>query len=156
MNIASMLTGGVVEAFVGEGGPVDEVLERVLPEDPEAKREAKRKLAELRQKGELERLAKTHAEAMAQTDINLQEAKSESMFIAGWRPAIGWICGTALAYGTVLYPFLLFAVKVGGVEIPLEQLPQPKMETLMPVLLGMLGLGGMRSWEKGKGVNKNR
>ncbi len=83
-----------------------------------------------------------------QTRINEVEAKHRTVFVAGWRPFIGWVCGVALAYNFVIRDF---AIWVFGIErVP----PALQMEHLMTVLLGMLGLGGMRTYEKLKDKSK--
>jgi len=74
------------------------------------------------------------------------------LFVAGWRPFIGWTCGIALAYHFVLNPLIMFGVSWAGVEIP--ELPEFDMSSLMTVLMGMLGLGGLRTFEKVKKVTK--
>jgi hypothetical protein len=86
-----------------------------------------------------------HAEVMAQMEVNKAEAAHKSLFVAGWRPAIGWICGIAMASNFILAPYLA----AFGMEIaPLD------LEVMMPVLLGMLGLGGLRTTEKLKKVSR--
>jgi len=80
-----------------------------------------------------------------QLAVNRAEAGSSSVFVAGWRPFIGWCCGGAFAYHYILQPFIAFVLSVFGVNV---LLPSFDMDTLMTVLLGMLGLGGMRSFEK--------
>ena len=77
-----------------------------------------------------------------QAQINEQEAKHRTIFVAGWRPFIGWVCGFALAYNFVLRDLLVWYV---GVE---SAPPALQLEHLMTVLIGMLGLGGMRTFEK--------
>ena len=84
---------------------------------------------------------------IAQTEVNKLEAQSASIFVSGWRPAIGWMCGIALVYNSIIEPFLGFIAVATGV-IDVSQLPQIKDELIYPVLLGMLGLGGMRTYEK--------
>lgn len=86
---------------------------------------------------------------MAQLQVNQEEAKHASIFVAGWRPFIGWVCGGAFAYHYILQPFLVFLFAAAGRAIVL---PQFDMEMLIWVLGGMLGLGGMRTMEKVKGV----
>jgi len=86
-----------------------------------------------------------------QTDINLEEAKSGNPFAANWRPFVGWICGIAFAYHFVLQPLLAFCLAAFGHDV---KLPVFDMDALFTVLMGMLGLGGMRSFEKYKGVTK--
>ena len=83
-----------------------------------------------------------------QAQINEQEAKHRTIFVAGWRPFIGWVCGFALAYNFVLRDLLVWYV---GVE---SAPPALQMEHLMTVLIGMLGLGGLRTFEKYKGMTK--
>ena len=77
-----------------------------------------------------------------QAQINEQEAKHRTIFVAGWRPFIGWVCGFALAYNFVLRDLLIWFI--GPEQVP----PALQMEHLMTVLIGMLGLGGMRTFEK--------
>ena len=88
---------------------------------------------------------------LAQMAINREEAKSRNIFIAGWRPFIGWTCGIALAWTYVGTPILQFILAQTG---HLIDLPSLDMSQMMPVLLGMLGLGGLRTFEKFKGVSK--
>jgi hypothetical protein len=83
----------------------------------------------------------------AQIEVNKVEAGSTNLFVSGWRPFVGWTCGIALCYHFVLQPFLTFLLFSFGK--PME-LPVFDMGTLTTVLLGMLGLGGMRSFEKVK------
>ncbi len=83
----------------------------------------------------------------AQIEVNKVEAGSSSLFVSGWRPFVGWTCGVALCYHFVLQPFLMFVLSSTG--NPME-LPVFHMETLTTVLMGMLGLGGLRTYEKVK------
>ena len=84
-----------------------------------------------------------------QTDVNRAEAQSTSLFVAGWRPFIGWTCGAAFAYHYVVQPLLVFLAALDGMPLAL---PNFSMDSLMTILLGMLGLGGLRTYEKFKGV----
>ena len=77
-----------------------------------------------------------------QGEINKVEAQHRTIFVAGWRPFIGWVCGVALAYNFVLRDLLIWFI--GPEQVP----PALQMEHLMTVLIGMLGLGGMRTFEK--------
>lgn len=94
--------------------------------------------------------------ALGQMAINAKEAESRSMFVAGWRPAVGWICVFAFAWQFVLLP--LFTSLVGtvaaynGVEVSFDTILQLDATALMPLLFGMLGIGGLRSFEKIRGV----
>ena len=103
---------------------------------------------------ELATMADKHAqEAMlAQLEINKAEAASGSLFKGGWRPFVGWTCGIAFAYHFVFQPLLIFIFAYIGLETP--DLPQFDVGTLLPVLGGMLGIGGLRSYEKTKGLTK--
>jgi len=83
----------------------------------------------------------------AQIEVNKVEAGSSSLFVSGWRPFVGWTCGVALCYHFVLQPFLMFILSSTG--NPME-LPVFDMTTLTTVLMGMLGLGGLRTYEKVK------
>lgn len=81
-----------------------------------------------------------------QLEINRVEAASQSLFVAGWRPAVGWTCAAAYAYAFLFEPFLHFWVALAGWTGP--PLPRVSASELTPVLMGMLGLGTMRSFEK--------
>ena len=93
-----------------------------------------------------------HENAMAQIEVNKAEAASNSIFKGGWRPFIGWVCGIAFAYHFVLQPLLIFVMTYLGHPVP--ELPNFDMTSLMTVLGGLLGLGGLRTFEKYKGVSK--
>ena len=93
---------------------------------------------------EISTMAERHSQELAkgQLEINKTEAAHKSLFVAGWRPAIGWICGLALLYSTLLAPILSIWLTVPPVDSSL----------LTTVLLGMLGLGGLRTIEKTQSV----
>lgn len=93
---------------------------------------------------------------MAQIAVNQAEAASANWFVAGWRPAVGWICAVAFGYSYVLYPFMEFAIKVVHPSIDLSGMPKLDLSDMMPVLLGMLGLGTMRTYEKRTNTEANR
>ena len=103
---------------------------------------------------EVATMAQRHAQELAkgQLDIYEAEAQSRNIFVAGWRPFIGWTCGLAMFWHFVGVPITLFFVGWFAVDIP--ELPQFDMNSLMTVLLGMLGLGGLRTFEKTKGITK--
>ncbi len=123
---------------------VTDIIGRFLPEDPEKRAEAEREIeAQLS-----EHLAKID---LAQLDINKTEAAHRSIFVAGWRPFIGWSCGVALAWNYIAQPILVFTLAQTG---NLVELPALDMSQMMPVLMGMLGLGGLRTFEKYKSVSK--
>lgn len=89
------------------------------------------------------------AQMQAQTDTNKAEAGNQSVFVAGWRPFIGWVCGSAFAWTFVLGPMVSYAAKLAGITVAL---PVLDLSELTPVLLGMLGLGAMRTVEKVNGI----
>ena len=93
---------------------------------------------------------------LAQVDVNKIEAASSSLFVAGWRPAVGWVGVLGLAYQFIGYPLMQWGWSFGqGIElIPagLAAPPNLEVEQLMTLLAGLLGFGGMRSFEKSKGV----
>ena len=87
-----------------------------------------------------------------QASINQAEASSNSMFVAGWRPFLGWTCGTAFAYKFVLQPFLVFLLVAFHSDFNIKLLPTLDWTEMSTVMFGMLGLGGMRTFEKINGV----
>lgn len=95
-------------------------------------------------------LAAAVAIVQGQLQVNQAEAASPSVFVAGWRPAIGWVCGGALAYTYLLYPILMWAAAIWWPNLSPPKLGNDGM--LYELLLGMLGLGGLRTFEKVKGV----
>ena len=103
---------------------------------------------------EIATMSSKHAQqlALAQISVNAAEAASGSLFKGGWRPFIGWTCGLAFFYHFVGQPVAVFVMTVMGTEIP--TLPEFDMGTLLTVLGGMLGIGGLRTYEKQKGITK--
>lgn len=87
-----------------------------------------------------------------QAAINQQEASSNSIFVAGWRPFIGWVCGGAFAYKFVVQPFLVFIIVACGIKFDIKLLPVLDWSEMGTVLLGMLGMGGLRTFEKTQGL----
>ncbi len=92
-------------------------------------------------------------QAVAQIQLNSVEAAHQSLFVAGWRPAVGWVCALAMLLNFILIPFINLGMEFAGVDIRLDLI---EMDTMMPVLLGMLGLGGMRSYEKARNVARDK
>jgi hypothetical protein len=125
-------------------GPVTGLLDKVI-EDKDQKAQLAHELATM---------ADRHAQdlALAQIEVNKAEAASGSLFKGGWRPFIGWVCGGAFAYHFVLQPVIVFGVLTAGIDLP--PLPEFDMASLMTVMMGMLGLGGLRTYEKQKGITK--
>ena len=125
-------------------GPATQLLDKFV-EDKDKKNELAHEIATM---------AERHAQELAkgQLDINKAEASHKSIFVSGWRPSVGWVCSIAMAYHFVLQPLIVFGVTIAGVAIP--ELPKFDMNSLMTVLMGMLGLGGLRTFEKTKGLTK--
>ena len=125
-------------------GPVTSLLDKFIED-----KDQKAKLAH-----ELSTMAEKHAQELAkgQLEINKAEAGHKSIFVAGWRPFIGWTCGVALAWHFVIAPFIMFFSAYFGLDMP--ALPDFDMGSLLTVLMGMLGLGGLRTFEKYKGLTK--
>lgn len=89
--------------------------------------------------------------SLAQLDINKKEAENPSLFVSGWRPNIGWTCGVAFQLHFVIFPIINFVmVAMGYKEVNISF----DMTTLLTVLGGLLGIGGLRTYEKIKGVTK--
>jgi hypothetical protein len=126
---------------------VSTVLDKILP-DPTAQADAKLKLLELAQQGELAVLDAETKMALGQMEINKAEAGTD-MFRGGWRPATGWACVFGLVYQFLLQPLVPWVATVMGGSVP--PLPPIDNETLMVLLTGMLGLGGLRTFERIKG-----
>ena len=125
-------------------GPVTGLLDKFIPDADEKARIAH----------ELATMSEKHAQqlALAQIEVNKAEAASGSIFKGGWRPAVGWVCAIAFAYHFIVKDLVVFVCAASGVELP--DLPEFDMGTLLTVLGGMLGIGGLRTYEKQKGLTK--
>lgn len=124
------------------------LIERFFP-DPEKKAAAQLELLRMQQTGDLAQLAASTDLAKLQIQTNVEEAKSPHLFVAGWRPAIGWICAIALFWNFLGYPMAVWVAEYWKPEFTPPALLE---DNLMELVLGMLGLGGLRTWEKIKGV----
>jgi|TARA_R100001443_G_scaffold43612_4_gene56669 phenylpyruvate tautomerase PptA (4-oxalocrotonate tautomerase family) len=131
----------MIQALIG---PATKLLGKFIED-----KDTKNKLAH-----ELATMAERHAQELAksQIEVNKAEAQSRHWFVASWRPFIGWTCGIALMWHFVLSQFILFFATMFGFSLP--ALPEFDMGSLMTVLMGMLGLGGLRTFEKYKGMTK--
>ena len=125
-------------------GPVTGRLDKFI-EDKDQKAKLAHEIATMAEK-------QMHEANMGQIEINKAEAQHRSIFVAGWRPFLGWGLATAMIWHFVLAPVTMFVCSYAGIEIP--ELPTFDMDSLMTVLLGMLGLGGLRTVEKVKGITK--
>lgn len=126
-------------------GPVTGLLDKFIED-----KDQKAKLAH-----DLSTMAERHAQelAKAQMEINKVEAAHKSLFVSGWRPAVGWCCVLGMTGNFLVIPFANFILALLAIEV---SIPLIDLETMMPVLMGMLGLGAMRSYEKTKGVSRER
>ena len=126
----------MIEALIK---PVARILDKFIPDK------------DLKEKLEHEIKLEIQKANLAQIEVNKAEAAHRTVFVAGWRPFIGWTCGLALAYHFILQPIIVFTMSVNGLDY---DLPEFDMGSLMTIVLGLLGLGGMRSFEKLKGLTK--
>ena len=124
------------------------LIDRLLP-DKSAAAAAKAQLIQLELSGELDGIK-------GQLAVNQAEAASGSTFVAGWRPFVGWCCGAAFAYCYIIQPFMQFLLVAFKVNFEVAKLPALDIADMMPVLLGMLGLGAMRSYDKTNGVGNGQ
>ena len=129
----------------------ESIIERVWP-DQNKRAEQMQKLEELKQKGDIAELQAHITLLTGQMEINKIEAASSSIFVSGWRPFVGWCCGVGLAYASIIEPLMRFIAKLNGYD---GDFPVIDTTLTMQVLIGMLGLGVMRSREKEKGVQKD-
>lgn len=132
----------IQEAIAGVIGPIVDGFLKFIPDKNERAR-AKEQL-------ESQMLSAMTGLVQGQLEINKQEAKHSSVFIAGWRPAVGWTCVLALGWNYLLQPLISWSAFAAGVDLAAA----PRLDTaeLTTILLGMLGLGGLRTYEKRLGV----
>jgi hypothetical protein len=128
---------------------IGSVLDRVIP-DEKAKSEAKLKMLEMAQNGEMEEAERSFQLAMGQIEINKTEATSNDPFKSRWRPAVGWVCVFGFAYQMLARPLLPWLLTVLGVD-GVPELPAIDSESLIALMSAMLGLGVYRTTEKLKG-----
>lgn len=110
--------------------------------------------ANVREKAAAELASQVHQISLAQIEINKIEAASQNLFVAGWRPAIGWICGAGYAYAFVVQPFLVFVITVAQIPLRLDQLPVLDIGEMSIMLANLLGFGAFRSYDKSKSNGK--
>ena len=121
--------------------PVTSILDKFIP-DADVKQKIAHEIATMAQKH-------AHESAMAQIEVNKAEAGHKNLFVAGWRPAVGWVCVLSMASNFLVIPMANFALALADSTI---SIPLIDLSTMMPVLMGMLGLGALRTVEKTKGV----
>lgn len=126
-----------------------DIINKFIP-DPAQKAQAAFQMAQLQQQTAFKELDAQIAEIQTQTDTNKVEAANTNMFVAGWRPYIGWICGTGLGWNYIGIGMVNFVSTAIGHPVAVQP---ADLSEMMPLLMGMLGLGAMRTYEKVNGVN---
>ena len=126
-------------------GPVSGLLDKFIED-----KDQKARLAH-----EVATMAENHAQELAkrQLEVNKVEAAHKSLFVSGWRPFIGWTCGLGMFGNFITIPFSNFVLALFSIDIVIPLVP---LETMMPVLMGMLGLGAMRTYEKKNAVHRDK
>jgi hypothetical protein len=138
--ISDLAEGGAKGLFSGIGSLAKDIRTAITGKDPAREAEIMQKLMELEA-----------AADQGQMAIDIEEAKSPSLFVSGWRPAVGWICVFALAWYYVLAPFSTWLMSIFKIESTIPMFETGELTTL---LFGLLGIGGMRTFEKIRGVSK--
>ena len=141
--ISDILSGGVSGLLNSAGQFAKDIRQAITGEiSPEKKAEIEQRALEIE-----------YALTKAQTDINLEEAKHSSIFVAGWRPFVGWVCGFSLGWQFIGSPIFEWIIKIADKNV---SAPEMDTESLVTVLFALLGLGGMRTFEKYKNSEGNR
>lgn len=130
-----MIGENVVAEVIGK------VIDRVWP-DESKKAEALLEFEKFRETGQLQLM-------LAQIEVNKAEAAHPDRFVSGWRPAVGWVCAAAFGWHYIGAPFLEWAAALAGNA---TAVPEVELGDLFTLMLGLLGLGGLRTYEKSKGV----
>jgi hypothetical protein len=126
-------------------------IDKIWPDKTEADK-AKAALAQAEVAGNLQEMQNQWENAKEQIEVNKEEAANNSIFVAGWRPFIGWVCGSAFAWAFVFQPIVVAVAAAMGRPINPKDLAILDFSQIQPVLYGMLGLGAMRTYEKVKGA----
>ena len=132
---------GLIDRLIG---PVSAILDKVVA-DKDLKEQLSHDIATMAERH-------SHDVIKAQIEVNKEEAKHSSLFVSGWRPAVGWTCTLALLSNFILIPMTNFILVLANSDIAI---PLIDVSTMMPVLMGMLGLGTMRTVEKINKVERN-
>lgn len=133
--------GGIFKELIS---PITGIVEELVV-DKDKRNEIKLKIEELADKAD----ERYHQELLGQIEVNKVEAAHASLFVAGWRPFIGWTGGVGIAYTFVLAPFIEFVARASGYT---QEMPLPDAAQLMTLVTAMLGVGAMRSYDKMKGT----
>lgn len=139
--IGALAEGGAKGMFSGIGQLAKDIRTAITGKDPAKEAEIAEKLMELE-----------YAAESAQALVNIEEAKNPNVFVSGWRPAAGWTCSIALAWFYVLSPFASWVAELCGSAV---KMPVVDISTLYPLLLALLGMGGLRSFDKASKTKKD-
>lgn len=129
-------------------GPVMDIVNKLIP-DPAQKAQAQLALLQLQQNDQFKEIDAQLAQSAQQTDTNKVEAANVNIFVSGWRPFVGWVCGCGFGYQFLFSPLLGYVSAIFHGPIP----PSIDVSALSTMLTGMLGFGAMRTYEKVKGIN---
>lgn len=138
-------TIGGLDPITAITNTVKDVLDRVLP-DKVANDQAKAEITRLQVSGEIQGI-------VGQLQVDQAEASNQNLFVAGWRPFVGWVCGIGFAWKFVAQPFVVTCLVAFHSHFEASQLPQMDLSELAPLLLGMLGLGVLRTVDKVQGTS---
>lgn len=136
---------GIISDIIG---PILNIVNKEIP-DPALQAQIKMQMLQLDQSEEFKQIDAQLATSAQQTDTNKAEATNANIFVSGWRPFIGWVCGGGLAYQYLAEPMLSWFAAIVHWPLP----PSLDVQTLITLLGGMLGFGAMRTVEKVKGIN---
>lgn len=145
MGILDQIASGGITTIIGQALSIV----NKFVKDPEAQAQAQIEILKITQSSQFKEIDAALQEQQMQADINKVEAASDHIFVSGWRPAIGWVCGIGFALQVILFPIVTTVAVI--FDHPLE-MPTMPTEILMTNLTALLGLGGLRSWEKTKGL----
>lgn len=143
ISIASALIGPVFDT-------IGKIIDRAWPDPTEAAK-IKAQVFQAQQDFAKQELQASLQLALSQMEVNKAEAQSGSWYAAGWRPTVGYICCAALAYQFLIYPLLNYGMAIANARFAPPTLGDTSQ--LMTLVMGMLGIGVMRTWEKTKGVS---
>lgn len=138
--IGALAEGGAKGLFSGIGELAKDIRVALTGKDPAKVAEIEARLIELE-----------YGAQSAQVLVNLEEARSPNLWTSGWRPGVGWTCSAALAFYYVIGPLITWVATLVGKPVPL---PAIDINALYPLLLALLGMGGMRSYEKVNGIKR--
>lgn len=148
--LGNAATGGIPSAVTSVSNLINGILDRAVP-NPVQKMQIQAQIAQAERDQDLKQLGLIYDNLNAQLEVNKAEASSSSVFTSGWRPAIGWTCALSLFYQYFLSPIVVWGSNLVGHPLPMP----PSLDSMLwELMFGMLGLGGLRTYEKVKGVSR--